>query len=96
MSQPIQQVYSRGIYHGLPVIDPSKRDLTAVVVGASGMSGQCMIDVLCQNPERWSKVYAMSRRPPHSSGENVQHVPLDLLKEPEEMAGVMREHGMQA
>lgn len=96
MSSTVQQVYSSEIYHGLPVIDPSKRALKAIVVGASGMSGQCMIDVLAQNPERWSKVYAMSRRPPQTRGSNVHHVALDLLKQPEEMAKLMREHRVQA
>lgn len=96
MSSSIHQVYSSGIYHGLPVLDPKHRDLKAIVVGASGMSGQCMIDVLSQNPDRWSKVYAMSRRPPQTSASNVQHVPLDLLKEPDDIAALMRENEVQA
>lgn len=96
MPQSVQQVYSSGIYHGLPVIDPSIRNLKAIVVGASGISGQCMIDILSQNPERWSKVYAISRRPPQTNATNVEHVPLDLLKDPEEIAELMRERNVQA
>lgn len=96
MAQRTQQVYSNGIYHGLPVINPSKRGLKAMVVGASGMSGQSMIDVLVQNPERWSRIYAMSRRPPQSSSPAVEHVPMDLLKEPEELAKTFEDYGVQA
>lgn len=95
MTSSIQQVFSNGIYHGLPVIDPSKTDLKAVVVGASGMSGQSMIDVLAQSPERWSKIYAMSRRPPQTTSASVEHVPLDLLKEPEGIAKILKEHRVQ-
>lgn len=95
-SSQVQQVYSNGIYHGLPVIDESHSGLKAVVVGASGMSGQSMIDVLTQAPERWQKVYAMSRRPPQTTSSTVHHVPLDLLKEPEDIAATLKEHYVQA
>lgn len=91
-----QQVYSSGIYHGLPVIDASQQDLKAVVVGASGMSGQCMIDVLAQTPTRWSKIFALSRRPPQTKSSNVVHVPMDLLKEPEGIAQILKDNGVQA
>lgn len=92
----VQQVYSNGIYHGLPVIDPSQRDLKAIVVGASGMSGQSMIDVLTERPDRWSKVYAMSRRPPQTSSENVEHVPLDLLQDANEIASTLMQNSVHA
>lgn len=94
-----QAVYSNGIYNGLPVIDDDHKGLSAIVVGASGMSGQTMIDVLIQNPQRWQKVYALSRRSPKLSADttsNVQHVPFDLLKEPSELAAQMMEHGVKA
>ena len=99
LTLPIQHVRSDGIYHGLPVIDDGHSGLRAIVVGASGMSGQSMIDILVQNPQRWEKTYAMSRRAPQSSGNalNVlQHVPTDLLKQPSELATVMSEHGVKA
>lgn len=96
MAPSVQQIYSNGIYHGLPVIDPSKRGLKAIVVGASGMSGQPMIDVLTQDQQRWSEVFAMSRRPPQSQSPNVQHVPLDLSKEPQEIATLLQNHSVQA
>ena len=58
-----------------------------------------MIDVLTQNPQRWEKVYALSRRAPTVSTDatsNVEHVPFDLLKEPSELAAQMKEHGVKA
>ncbi|KAK5116479.1 hypothetical protein LTR62_008028 [Meristemomyces frigidus] len=59
-----QVVYSEGLYHDPPVLDEKHQDLKAIVVGASGMSGQSMIDLLVQSPQRWSKIYALSRPPP--------------------------------
>ena len=94
-----QSVHSNGIYHGLPVIDDNHKGLRAIVVGASGMSGQTMIDVLTQSPQRWEKVYALSRRAPKFSADaksNVEHVPFDLLKEPSELAAQMKKHGVAA
>lgn len=83
MSGTIQSVSSKGIYHGLPILrtDNDSMNLNAVVVGASGMSGQSMIDVLAADPRRWKKIYALSRRPPQIAPEtkNVQHVAVDFL-----------------
>lgn len=94
----VQSVRSSGIYHGLPVIDDDHKGLKAIVVGASGMSGQTMIDVLCQNSQRWEKVYALSRRAPQLSidATNVEHVPFDLLKQPHELAEQLKEHKVEA
>ena len=71
------------------------------MVGASGMSGQQMIDNLTQHPHRWEKVYALSRRAPQlsenaSSAKVVEHVPVDLLKEPSEIATLLTEHNVKA
>lgn len=38
-----QIVQSKGIYHGLPVFSPDIKGLTAVVTGASGISGTYMV-----------------------------------------------------
>ena len=94
----VRTVRSDGIYHGLPVLDPNTTGLRAIVVGASGMSGQQMIDVLAQSPQRWETIYALSRRPPQpSNGVDVaKHVPTDLLKEPNEIAERLKEHNAQA
>ncbi len=91
-------VRSEGLCHGLPVISESRQGLNAIVVGASGMSGQSMIDVLIKNSSRWTNIYAVSRRPPQvpSGVHTVKHVPIDLLKPAEETARTLRNHGVQA
>lgn len=91
-----QLVRSEGIFHGLPCYPDSIEGLRAMVVGASGQSGQPMIDVLSSDPQRWAKVYALSRRPPTSiNGSNVEHVPTDLLWSHEKIASMLREHAVQ-
>jgi hypothetical protein len=57
-----------------------------------------MIDVLVQNPERWSRIYALSRRPPQADAASttLQHVGVDLLNEPQDTAQTLSEHNVQA
>jgi nucleoside-diphosphate-sugar epimerase len=95
----IQQVQTRGIYHGLPVFPEHQRGLTAIITGANGISGYYMLKVLAQAPERWTKIYCLSRRPPAIKGglpSNAEHVALDFLKKPEEIAAVLKEKGIKA
>ncbi|KAK8227317.1 NAD dependent epimerase/dehydratase family protein-like protein [Phyllosticta capitalensis] len=91
-----QQVYSNGIYHGLPVHGDEHKDLTAVVTGANGISGQHLLRVLGQSPSRWSKIYSLSRRPPMGTElpANVTHISVDFLSKPEDIAAVLREAGV--
>ncbi|KAF1956958.1 NAD dependent epimerase/dehydratase family protein-like protein [Byssothecium circinans] len=94
-----QVVQTRGIYHGLPVYPSSIKGLTAIITGANGISGNYMLRVLTQNPERWTKTYCLSRRPPaipNGLPKNAEHIPLDFLKDKEEIARVLREKGVQA
>ncbi len=89
-------VHSDGIFHGLPVFPDTTTGLRAMVVGASGQSGQPMIDVLRANPQRWEKIYALSRRSPKlPNSSNVEHLPVDLLWEPDKISSLLREHGVQ-
>ncbi|RVX70234.1 hypothetical protein B0A52_05567 [Exophiala mesophila] len=90
------QVRSDGIFRGLPVLDTSLKGLRAIVVGASGQSGQPVVDVLSAHSNRWEKVYALSRRPPTTDAKSVEHIPVDLLWEPEQVASVLRQHEVQA
>lgn len=90
------QVRSEGIFRGLPVIDPTQKNLRAIVVGASGQSGQPVVDVLSSSPDRWEKIYALSRRPPATEAKNVEHVAVDLLWEPDQIASALRKHKVQA
>lgn len=57
-----------------------------------------MVKVLAAAPERWSKIYCLSRRPPpdyffHGLGEGaqrVEHVEADFLAEPAALAETIR------
>ena len=97
IDQPSSQtVYSKGIYHGLPDLSYAPRGMTAVVTGANGISGAHMIRVLAEDPERWTKIYALSRRPPSGTWpKTVEHIPLDFLKSPEQIAKVLQERNIK-
>jgi hypothetical protein len=93
-----QTVQTRGIYHGLPVYPSSLKNLTAIITGANGISGNYMLRVLGQNPSRWAKIYCLSRRPPpipQGLPGNAEHIALDFLTDKEEIAGVLREKGVK-
>jgi len=54
------------------------------------------IRVLSQSPERWTKIYALSRRPPSGQWpKTVEHIPLDFLKSPEEIADILQERSIK-
>jgi nucleoside-diphosphate-sugar epimerase len=94
-----QQVRSVGIYHGLPVYPEELNGQTAIITGANGISGYYMYRVLAQDPKRWKKIYCLSRRPPLIPGglpDHVEHIPLDFLKEPKDIASVLQEHKVTA
>lgn len=88
-----QTVHSQGIYHGLPTYDSIKPQV-AIITGANGISGFHTLRVLADAPERWSKIYALSRRPPPprlmdllgSGRERVEHVACDFLSSSDEIA----------
>jgi hypothetical protein len=92
-------VQSKGVCHGLPVFPPSVKGLTAIITGANGISGNYMLRVLAEAPERWTKIYCLSRRPPailDGLPPQAEHIALDFLKESEEIAKVLREKGVKA
>lgn len=41
--EQVQHIHSKGIYHGLPAFSDDAVGLTAIVVGANGMSGDHMV-----------------------------------------------------
>ena len=54
------------------------------------------VRMLGENPERWSKIYALSRRPPSGTWpKTVQHIPLDFLKSPEDISKVLRDNNIK-
>lgn len=90
-----QRVFTRGIYHGLPDLS-THAGLTAVVSGANGISGAHMVRVLAENPTRWNKIYALSRRPPSGSWpKTVVHVPVDFMENPETIADILRKNDIR-
>lgn len=94
-----QVVQSKGIYHGLPVYPSSHKSLTAIITGANGISGNYMLQVLSQDPQRWSKIYCLSRRPPaipNGLPKNAEHIALDFLKSSDEIASLLKEKGVSA
>lgn len=95
----VQQVRSHGIYHGLPVYPDHLNGQTAIITGANGISGYYMYRVLSQDPKRWKKIYCLSRRPPLIPGglpDHVEHVPLDFLQQPKDIAAVLKDKGVTA
>ena len=55
------------------------------------------LQVLCESPERWTKIYALSRRPPNKSWPaHVKHISLDFLDSPEKIAEQLKLHEVKA
>ena len=100
MATPTRQVVQmKGIYHGLPTYPEDVKGLKAIVTGANGISGQHMLRVLSEEPERWTHVYALSRRPPADKekwGKSVTFLSVDLLDAPEKIAETFREEKVKA
>jgi hypothetical protein len=95
MSNSQQTVCYRGIFYGLPVIPDSEHagGLTAIVTGATGLSGYHMVKMLASSP-RWGKIYCLSSRsPPNNFVEDlgddtcaVEHLKVDFLSDPWQIA----------
>lgn len=94
-----QTIQRKGIYHGLPVYPTQLKGLTAIITGANGISGNYMLRVLAESPERWTKIYCLSRRPPAIQDglpAQAEHIALDFLKSPEDIADVLKQKGVKA
>jgi NAD(P)-dependent dehydrogenase (short-subunit alcohol dehydrogenase family) len=91
-------VYSKDILHALPTFPQHEgRSYTAVVTGANGITGAHIVQALAGSPQRWKRVYALSRRPPHSKlPDNVTGVAADFLKSPEDIAQALGKNGVTA
>ncbi|KAL2182268.1 NAD(P)-binding-like protein [Thermothelomyces heterothallicus CBS 203.75] len=98
-------VHSAGIFHGLPSYPdaPECRNLTALVTGATGLSGYHMVKVLAASPQRWRKIYCLSfRAPPPNFFEDlgegssrVEHLAVNFLDDPSEIAQRLREKNVE-
>ncbi|OOF93312.1 hypothetical protein ASPCADRAFT_173036 [Aspergillus carbonarius ITEM 5010] len=101
----MQTIISKGIYHGLPTYPDDPTGLTAIVCGANGISGDHMVccplahslRVLCESPKRWTKIFALSRRPPNKQWPSqIEHASMDFLHPPSELAAQMNEKNIKA
>jgi nucleoside-diphosphate-sugar epimerase len=94
-----QTVISRGIFHGLPTFpkDDGKK-LSIIVTGANGISGSAMVKVLSDAPERWDRIYALSRKPrTYPASGNIVSIAVDFLNStPEAIGEVLRDHKVKA
>jgi hypothetical protein len=101
MALDTQVVCSKGIYHGLPVFTESAvkhQGLTAIVAGANGMTGYHMVKVLAAAPQRWQKIYCLSRSSPPANfysdlGEGrarVEHVKVDFMSQPDVIGEILK------
>jgi nucleoside-diphosphate-sugar epimerase len=92
-------VVSKGIFHGLPTFpEYDGKKLSIIVTGANGISGSAMVKVLSEAPERWNKIYALSRRPAtYPASRNIVSIAVDFLDNtPEAIAKVLKEHHAKA
>ncbi|KAI7152229.1 hypothetical protein KC349_g9061 [Hortaea werneckii] len=96
MSSANHPLRQSGIYRNLPTFDSSIRGLTAIVVGATGISGLNTIRSLLDVPGRWETVYAISRSPfseevlslfSLEQRKRIKHVSIDLTGSASEIAG---------
>jgi nucleoside-diphosphate-sugar epimerase len=90
METNVQERHSEGIYHGLPTFQSSNN--TAIVTGSNGISGQAMLKVLLQHPDRWTSIYALSQGEPLRggiTGPQVHHVAVNLLEPSDRIAAIL-------
>lgn len=93
MPPSTQVVRNEGPFRGLPTYPENVKDLTAIVTGANGMSGYHMVRVLASAPERWRRIYCLSRRPPPANffedlgdgAKLVEHISVDFLSSEEDI-----------
>jgi hypothetical protein len=98
-------IQSNGIFHGLPTVPdtPEHRNLTALVTGATGLSGYHMVKALAAAPQRWRKIYCLNSRSPPGNffeelgdgAQRVEHTAMDFLSDPADIAGQLQEKVQQ-
>jgi hypothetical protein len=93
-----QTVQSDGIFHGVPTFpDHDGKSYTAIVTGANGISGAHILRTLSAAPERWSRIYALSRKPPNFElSDNVTFISIDFLDAPEKIAKTLQDNKVSA
>lgn len=98
-------LHNNGIFKNLPTFSPEIQGLTAIVTGANGISGFFTMRVLLENPHRWHKIWTLSRSPPPKEmmdllrpeqRDRVEHISVDFLGKPEDIASAMKAKGVTA
>ncbi|KAK4624442.1 hypothetical protein CLAFUW4_06024 [Fulvia fulva] len=105
MSSANYPLRQSGIYRNLPQFDPSIKNLKAIICGATGISGFNALRALRDTPDRWSKVYTLSRSPLKQEMLNlltekqrckIQHVSVDLTSSGDSVAKSLKDAGVDA
>ncbi|KZM22460.1 uncharacterized protein EKO05_0000846 [Ascochyta rabiei] len=105
MSSSQYPLRQSGIYRNLPTFDPSLKDLRALVLGATGISGFHTIRALLDSPRRWSRVYAVSRSPlskkllsllTEEQRSRIKHVSVDMTSPAHDIAQAFRDANVMA
>lgn len=95
MTSSSSSLRHHGIYRNLPAFDRSLNGLSAVVTGANGISGFNTMRALLDSPERWTTIFALSRKPPPEemmklltpeARSRIKFVACDFLDEPASIA----------
>lgn len=98
-------LHNNGIFKNLPTFSPEIQGLTAIVTGANGISGFFTMRVLLENPNRWRKIWTLSRSPPPKEmmdllrpeqRDRVEHIKVDFLGKPEDIADALKAKGVTA
>ncbi|KAF8574919.1 hypothetical protein K439DRAFT_1641825 [Ramaria rubella] len=70
---------------------------TAVITGASGITGGALVEYLSHNPSTWSTIHAISRSQKQCYPKNVKHHSIDLVNtSPDEIARTLQNEGILA
>lgn len=104
MSSRDEPLRVSGIYRNLPQFSPKVTGLSAIVCGASGISGFHALRALLDTP-RWSRIFILSRSPLSTTAKSllteeqlsrVTHVSVDLLSSAESIAGELKRANVKA
>lgn len=94
MSSRLQPLRASGVFRNLPQFGPEVTGLTAIVCGASGISGFHALRALLDTP-RWSRIFILSRSPLSDEAKSflsdeqvarITHVSVNLLDSAESIA----------
>ncbi|CAG9989219.1 unnamed protein product [Clonostachys byssicola] len=104
MSSRLQPLRNSGLFRNLPQFGPEVGGLTAIVCGASGISGFHALRALLDTP-RWTRIFIVSRSPLSEEAKSfftskqlsrVTHVPVDLSSSAESIAESLRQAQVKA